>query len=609
MLQRLRHYHHKLQIVGFDRFYKAARARMHKQQFAQKMRNAVLKGATATQWEAVSQFEKTAYAQRRLTYFKSFQGDKEHLLELADHYAQNSFSLLGSQQQKYDTVPWYTDVRLQQYHAQADCQFDNTSFYADIYLKIGTQAKFSKDIKVPWELARFASAPILSVAYTFTKDTKYFSALKNQISSWLEATTFLRGIHWLNPMEVAIRATNWIIAYQYVQKELQEDDVFYKRLICSLWDHMRFIENNWEWYDGRTNNHYLSNLVGYAYLCWFFKDMPGIQKRWKNCFQELQSELEWQVFEEGTSYEGSTRYHALVTELFVHGFLIAQQMGEIIPHKVIDRMERMIQFSELSSNIVIGDDDSGFLIHPVLQNPKYLFSFLCATYKKKKDTGLFQYPIFGISIIKTDVWHVSLRHHAYQDRQPTAHFHEDVASITMSYKGIPIVIDPGTYVYTASSYWRNYFRLIARHSTFYPIDWNQKKDTDLFALDLSHAEAQYEQTENSMRTTHSLFGYPVSRLVCWMNESLIIQDEISHANKPMIEQLIFSPKIELQKNSEGGWDILYANQHLIRIQSGVITFQKKQVWVALEYGVKQKTWALKGIVGASVDSVTIQFLL
>lgn len=606
MLHRLRHYHHKLCTVGFDRFYKAARARLRKQQFVQKMRNVILKGGAAAQWEALSQFEKITH--RRLAYFESFQGDREQLLVLADRYAQNCFSLLGSQQQTYKNIPWCTDVRLQQYHAQADCDFDSTSFYADIHTDIGTSSDFSKDIKVPWELARFTYAPILSAAYTLTKDTKYLSTLKNQISSWLDATPFLHGIHWLNPMEVAIRATNWIIAYQDVSEELQADDLFHKRLICSLWDHMRFIENNWEWYDGRTNNHYLSNLVGYAYLCWFFKDMPGMQQRWKHCFQELQSELEWQVFEEGTSYEGSTRYHALVTELFVHGFLIAQQMGETIPSKVVNKMERMIHFSELSKNVVIGDDDSGFLIYPVLQNPKHLFSFLRPTRKKKKDTGLFQYPAFGISIIKTDLWHISLRHHAYQAHQPTAHFHEDVASITLSYKGIPIVIDPGTYVYTASSYWRNYFRSIAQHNTLYPIGWDQKKDTDLFALDLSQASAQYERTKNSVRTTHSLFGYPVSRLVHWTNESLVIQDDISHANEPMKEQFIFSPEIELQKNNEGDWDILYANQHLMRVHSDAIVFQKKQVWVSSTYGVKQKTWALKGRVDGALNKVTIQFL-
>ncbi len=609
MLQRLLHYHHKLQTVGFDRFCKAAGACIHKQKFIKQMRNFAQQGTAATQWGAVSQFEKIACSQRKLTYFKSFQGDREQLLALADRYAQNYFSLLGSQQQKYSTIPWYTDVRLQQHNAQADCLFDSTSFYADIQIDIGTAFELSKDIKVPWELARFAYAPILSVAYGLTRDIKYLSALKDQINSWLDNSTFLCGIHWLNPMEVAIRATNWIFAYQYVGAELQADPFFHKRFSCSLWDHMRFIENNWEWYDGRTNNHYLSNLVGYAYLCWFFKDIPGIKKRWKNCFQKLQSEFAWQIFEEGTSYEGSTRYHTFVTELFVHAFLIAQQMGETISRKMIDKVERMIQFSELSKNITIGDDDSGFLIHSVLQSTENLFSFLCGARKKKKDIGVFQYPSFGISIIKTNSWYISLRHHAYHRRQPTAHFHEDAASITISYKSIPIVVDPGTYVYTASSYWRNYFRAIAQHNTFYPIEWDQKRGNDLFTLGIPEANAQYDQTENSVHATHSLFGYPVSRLIHWMNGSLSIQDDISHANEPMIEQFIFSPEIELQKNSEGGWHILYANQYLMCIYSDDVKFQKTYVWAAPAYGIKQKSWILKGIVGAAVDKVTIQFLL
>ena len=75
------------------------------------------------------------------------------------------------------------------------------------------------------------------------------------------------------------------------------------------------------------------------------------------------------------------------------------------------------------------------------------------------------FPQFGLSIIKTNNWHVTLRHHAYNALQPTGHFHNDIGSITLAVNGIPVIVDPGSFVYTPSAMWRNYFRSVAVHNT------------------------------------------------------------------------------------------------------------------------------------------------
>ena len=71
------------------------------------------------------------------------------------------------------------------------------------------------------------------------------------------------------------------------------------------------------------------------------------------------------------------------------------------------------------------------------------------------------FPQFGLSIVKTNNWHITLRHHAYNALQPTGHFHNDIGSITLAVNGIPVIIDPGSFVYTPSAMWRNYFRSVA----------------------------------------------------------------------------------------------------------------------------------------------------
>ena len=632
MIQRISHYYTKIKQIGLVRFYAAARFRIKKHRFFHR-----------TSHEQLPFF--LSLSRTSLSYLNSIALQESALLAHADAYVCNQFSLLGSRPACYLQMPWYEDVRLQ--HSEDD----------------------SFDIKVPWELARFAHAPLLAHAYRHTGDTAYLDTLIDHINAWIDAAPYAQGIHWSNPMEVAIRATNWIVAYQIVRDELQKDARFHERFLKSLWLHMQYIENNWELYDGRTNNHYLSNLVGYAYLCWVFDD----RVRWQHCWQELQREFAWQIQADGSSYEGSTAYHGLVTELFLHGFLVAQQMAEKIPKEYQMQLQRMMQFAHDTRDIRIGDDDSGSLMHAGLYDREILWNYLnffdfchVENYASCNNTNLYKpfvlrksvitpgcrslgvdclattgsllkdtndqtvfrsngskgsprtvlnycifsqlkshcglgvqlnifnsishYPNFGLSLMRQDPWNISLRHHSYQGRQPSAHFHEDVASITLAYSGIPILVDPGTYLYTGSKEWRNYFRSAAQHSTFFPVGWNQKGD-DLFALVMPEANAQYECAEQSMRTIHSLFGYPVSRTVQWSEYEVIIQDDVSHASDQMEWNFLFSSELSLQK-SEQGWAIVHAGTCLLYVQCDTVVFEKREAWISPAYGVKQPAWAL-----------------
>ncbi len=616
MFQPIFHYYSKYKQIGLVRFCKAVNARLKKHFLMQKIsqRNAPI----------ITPFF------RRLPYLDSIVMPQKQLVAHANQYVTNQFSFLGSRAACYLAMPWYDDVRLEQ------CNCVNAALMTpsvrpelvegfiifqkknDIFLFLSTffiqsfetlrQAQGERgednkywvkpggknnsnqdafDIKVPWECARFQYALILAYAYVQTSNAHYLTMLKKQIISFIDAAPFMHGIHWSNPMEAAIRATNWIIAYQLVQKEFQSDIAFHDQLVHSLWQHMQFIETHWEIYDGRTNNHYLSNLVGYAYLCWFFNDT----KRWKKCWKELQSEFAWQIQDDGSSYEGSTAYHGFVAELFLHGFLVAQQMGETITPTIQVQLKKMLQFADDTKNLCIGDDDSGSLLHKGLYDLSALASRLVIVprYAKRE---IMIYKQFGLSIINHTAWNISLRHHAYHGRQPSAHFHEDVSSVTLSYQGIPILVDPGTYLYTGSKKWRNYFRSAGQHSTFYPVGWNQKTN-DLFELAIAESNATITQQHSSIKSAHDLYGFSVSRTVSWSDENVTIQDDIRHATSAMEWQFIFAPGIELQKAGNGNWNIMHNSKTILQFQSTQLVFEKRKAWVSPSYGVKKESWALQ----------------
>ena len=520
--------------------------------------------------------------------------NSERLIFVADRITKNRFDLLGSGMQKFAVLPWHRDFRCQKQYPEIDSTFDREQYFRDSVIQVHQQEGIGKDIKVPWELARFQFAPVLGVTYAKTKQNKYAHAAKQQITSFLDANRFCYGIHWFNGMEVAIRAINWIVALVWLQEPFMEDLPFYHRMVCSLYDHMRYLECNWEWYDGRTNNHYFANLVGYAYLCQFFKSLPESERKGRWYYQQLLSEFDWQIFDEGTSYEGSTRYHAFVTELCAHGFLVAQSMGYAIDKKRRAKFERMMLFSERCKPnehqdlVAIGDDDSGSLLDKNMVPVSFFAKQLGLSQKALVPTSYTDhyYQNFGLSIAKRSDWHVSLRHHAYQKRQPSGHFHQDIGSITVAYEGTPIIVDPGSYVYTASAYWRNYFRSIKAHNTVYgAID---ECGADLFSLSIAPS---INSKDAAMEAHILLKSGMVRRTISIRKKEFHITDHGSfNSHQNIFWNFVFAPEVAVTKSGTN-WRISIGNQRFIfvtNLQHGA----QYEAFVAPSYGVKIKTYGI-----------------
>ncbi|MBN1549678.1 heparinase II/III family protein [Candidatus Babeliales bacterium] len=487
---RIPHYIKKTWEYGPLKTVGIVRQRVSTSWYQRKIRKQAVDGTAHYIWEQIAsrhnlglfEHEWKRISTLSLPYLDALYDRPAGLIEQADAYVNKTFDLLGSGPLTFDRIPWHDDFRLQNQSPGSDVTFDSSVFYRDIIITSGTTETLCKDIKIPWELSRLQHLLVLGLAYRETGEQRYVDAFQEHASDWIERNPYLLGPNWICPMDVGIRAYNMIVGVHFFKDVTSIPGSFWQTLVESLYNHMLYLEHNWEVYDGRTSNHYLSDLVGYLSLCWFFNLWPGVDQKLSWVTKEIETEFEKQVFDEGADYEGSTAYHGLVTELFYHAGLLLQESSIQLSLSFEKKLRRMFDFMVWcpASLIQIGDDDSGKLLHYGITD-----KILQAMQSNEKKYGTKLYRQFGVSVIKTEHLHVSLRHHAYQSQQPSGHFHNDMGSITLAVDDEPFIVDPGSYLYTPSGIWRNRFRSVTVHNTFWktgeePVPFDER----LFALTL-----------------------------------------------------------------------------------------------------------------------------
>ena len=175
------------------------------------------------------------------------------------------------------------------------------------------------DVKVPWELARMQHLPQLAL-YAITrkekiKQKKIILEIKNQFFDFISSNPPGFGINWLCPMDVGIRATNWIITLDIIYTHLNQ---FSKNeieiILFSILKHGRFLLNNLEWSEDR-NNHYYSNICSLTFISLYLRG-PRCLDYWRSfSINEFNYESIRQFYEDGGNFEGSTAYHRMSCEM------------------------------------------------------------------------------------------------------------------------------------------------------------------------------------------------------------------------------------------------------------------------------------------------------
>jgi len=358
------------------------------------------------------------------------------------------------------------------------------------------------DPKDFWEIARgWQWLPAIIKA----KEVNNTQGLINKIICWLDKNHYPNGLAWSVGLDVAIRAVNLFIICQITQE---------KSLLKYLHEHFIYL-TKMIYYSKETirNNHYLGELTALTILSNFFKD-ENVQELKKL----LEKEIERQFYTDGVNFEQSIRYHKFSLE-----FALLAKIFLNINVANIEKSAEFLLATQKPNNQwpSIGDDDLGCVVRlnsipssddyldiinliGLMTNNEELLNgnnrifplaefFLPQIKDKLKNIKLqinpqktFIFPKGGYFIHRTgwseddNYLHIKFGPHKW-------HAHADLFHIELSIKGIPILIDSGTFRYNDATQERKYFRSTGAHNT---LEFNSSDQTKQFTNFRWHAPAK-----------------------------------------------------------------------------------------------------------------------
>jgi hypothetical protein len=437
------------------------------------------------------------------------------------------------------------------------------------------------DVKVPWELSRFQHLPLLAA-------TGNLDEVGAELESWIEANPVELGVNWTTTMDVAIRAANWVAALALGAEQASREPWF-ERTLESLLLHGRFIRSHLEWSEAR-GNHYLSDVVGLLPVAaLFFGSREG--RDWAQwAAGELVAEMEHQVRADGCAHEASTSYHRLVTELFVCGTDAADALVPgAIPDWYRERLDLMLAFVRdytrpdgLAPQIGDADDGRFLPLGDYGADPRdHRHLFDQAGRPPEQAAASAAYPDGGYFVLRNGSLYSIVRCGDVGRYGHGGHGHNDQLSFELADAQGPLVVDPGTFVYTPDPVERNRFRSTAFHATLRVggAEQNELRTDDLFSMtDRARAEALSWDTATFEGRHHGFPRATHTRRVELGERELRIRDTV-----------VSSESQEL----EWTFPLAPGADERLEISAEGLEFRPEPGWYSRSYGLREPTTFLR----------------
>jgi hypothetical protein len=524
-------------------------------------------------------------------------------------------------------------------------------YYQDVEV---TRLTDASDAKVPWELSRCHHLLTLARAARLFDDRRFADEVERQLQSWLAENPPGYGINWTSPMEVALRAVNWVWAVGTLEPWRPLSAPLRADVVRSLEVHGRHIAANLEGTPYLRSNHYLANILGLLVLGAALVGDSRAARWFRRAQAAFEKEINAQVHEDGIGFEASLPYHALALEMFLVAKVTADDAGRPFSAAFHRRLELMLEASRALRHPdgrmpQIGDGDSGRVLPAGSRRDpsiEHLLSIGAAVFGHRRPLPhgpheevawtlgvaawqrLAEQPVAarlarcafttsGFYVLRGRRAHVVVRCGDIGQNGNGGHAHNDLLSFELS-DDVPLVVDSGTYAYTSDPQARNLFRSTAAHNTVVVAgaEINPIAPSALFRLkQFAHPRVElWEEGPDRVRLAVSHDGYrrltpPVVHRRTFSleraSDNLEVLDELLGDGVQRAESFIhFAPEATVVHVRESEWEVQRDDVRYRVELDGFDEVRLTEGWISDRFGVRERGPML---VGAVVRRLPMRF--
>ncbi len=426
----------------------------------------------------------------------------------------------------------------------------------------------SGDVKLIWEPARLGFTFSLGRAFLFTGDERYAQAFWQLLETFLDRNPPNLGPNWASAQEVALRILAFTFAGQVFAGSLHTTTNRTQLLAAAVAAHAARIPATLPYARAQNNNHLLTEALG-LYVCGVLLPEHPEAARWHDLgWRWLNDGLQTQITPEGGYAQHSANYHRLMLHAALFGEAAARSQGQYYPPQTLERLAAATRWlrdlqDPLSGHVPnLGHNDGANTLpltsadfgdyRPVVQAAARAFLGAATLPPGPWDElsvwlGL---PLKSSSEISSPLSTVqaSAGIHRLASRKSWAGLrivqfevrpaHADQMHVDLWWQGQPILLDAGTYRYTAPAPWQNGLTCAAAHNTL-TIDGQEPMERAGKFLWLHWDQARLieeNEREGTITAEHDGFlrlGVLHRRMVhCLGDETWQISDSLLPAGEP-----------------------------------------------------------------------------
>jgi uncharacterized heparinase superfamily protein len=517
-----------------------------------------------------------------------------------------------------------------------------------------TRLTDDSDAKVPWELSRCHHLLTLARAARLDRDDACADEFEAQLAHWLAENPPGYGINWANPMEIALRAVNWIYALATLEQWRPLQPPLRDEVIESLQIHGRHIARNLEGTPYLRSNHYLADILGLLVLGASLNGDAEADRWFASAHAAFEQEILGQVHDDGVGFEASLPYHGLALEMFLIAKATADRRGRPFSRTFDDRLGRMLgathalrhpdgrlpQFGDADSGRVL---PAGFLREPTADHLLWLgaavfgraaplagapheevaWTFGIDAWQRLEHSKAdppplpAAFPDSGYYILRGGLTHVVVRCGDVGQNGNGGHAHNDLLSFELSYGGC-FVVDSGTYVYTSDPDARNAFRSTAAHNTV-AVGGEEINPIDPAALFRLRQRAQpvvelWSDASDACRLVVSHSGYerlspPVRHRRSFTldrrsDELRVVDELLGEGQQDAASFVHLAPRVEVTPVDRCTFELRIDDAEAVIRFDGTESVALDEGWVSDSFGARQRGPLL---VGTIRDALPLRF--